>query len=300
MQDAVDIVDRIFVRRGPRRLEAAALINRDVDHDRTRLHQFQHVARHQLRRLGARNQHRPDHQIGVFELLADVVLGRHERLDIPGHHVRQIGKPPQRDVADRDVGARTGRRARRRRTDHARADDEDLGRLHARHAAQQDSLAAARLFEEVAPLLRGHAARDLRHGDQQRQRTVGALDGLIGTADRPAVDHRTGEGFAAGEVEEGENQLVPADEFVLGSHRFLDLDDHFRPGVDLLDRGKHLRPDGRVGIIGKSAVHTGRSLHINFVSPFDKLPGACGGKSNAILVVLDLFWNTDNHGSESF
>ena len=147
---------------------------------------------------------------------------------------------------------------------------------------------------------RGHAPRDLRHRDQQRQRTVGALDGLIGTADRPAVDHRTGEGFAAGEVEEGENQLVPADEFVLGSHRFLDLDDHFRPGVDLLDRGKHLRPDGRVGIIGKSAVHTGRSLHINFVSPFDKLPGACGGKSNAILVVLDLFWNTDNHGSGSF
>ena len=236
----------------------------------------------------------------MLQFLADVVFGRHQRLDVAGHHVGQIGQPLERNVADRHVGSRSGSGARRSRSDNARTDDEDLGGLHARHAAQQHALAAAGFFEEIASLLRGHAPRDLRHRDQQRQRTVGALDGLIGTADRPAVDHRTGEGFAAGEVEEGENQLVPADESVLGSHRFLDLDDHFRPGVDLLDRGKHLRPDGRVGIIGKSAVHTGRSLHINFVSPFDKLPGACGGKSNAILVVLDLFWNTDNHGSGSF
>ena len=60
-------------------------------------------------------------------------------------------------------------------------------------------------------------------------------------------------------------------------------------------RGEDLRPYRRIGLVGKTAVHTGRSLHINRVAPFDELLGACGGKGNAILVVLDLFGNTDNH-----
>ena len=164
----------------------------------------------------------------------------------------------------------------------------------------QDAFAAAGFFEEITPLLRRHAARYLRHRDQQRQRTVGAFDGLIGAADRPAVDHGPREGFAAGKMEIGEDQLVAADELVLGSDGLLDLDNHFGPGIDLFDRGEHLSPHTYIIIIGKTAVYTGRSLHINLVAPLHELLSARRGKSNAILIVLDLFWNTDNHGFGSF
>ena len=283
------------MRRGPRHLEAAALIDRYVDHDRTRLHQFQHVACHQLRRLGTRNQHRPDHQIGVFELLADVVLGRHERLDIPGHHVRQIGKPPQRDVADRDVGTRSGRRARRCRTDHARADDEDLGRLHARHATQQDSLAAARLFEEVTPLLCGHAARDLRHGDQQRQRTVAAFDRLVGAAHGARRDHRPRERLAAGEMEIGEKQLSRTNQPVLRCDRLLDLDNHLGRRVDLLDGRQQFRPHGLILLVRESAVDARSALDVDRMPPPNEFHGSGRRKRYAILVVLNFLWNSDDH-----
>ena len=101
-------------------------------------------------------------------------------------------------------------------------------------------------------------------------------------------------------MEIGEDQLVAADEFVLGGDRLLDLEDHFGPGIDLFDGGEHLGPHTYIIIIGKTAVHTGRSLHINLVSPLHELLSARRGKSNAILIVLDLFWNTDNHGFGSF
>ena len=276
-------------------LEAAALVDGHVHHHRAGLHIFQHVTRDEFRGLGARNQHRADHQIGVFQLLTDIVFGGHQRLDVLGHHVGQIGQALQRDVADRNVGARSGGRARSGRTDHPGADHENLGGFHPRDAAQQHAFAAAGFFEEITPFLRGHTACDLGHRDQQRQRAVGTFDGLVGAAYRPAVDHGAGKGFAAGEMEKREDQLVFADQLVLGGDGLLDLDDHFGTGIDIPDRGKDLRPYRRIGLVGKTAVHTGRSLHINRVAPFDELLGACGGKGNAILVVLDLFGNTDNH-----
>src|SRR3712207_7463189 len=46
--DAVDHVGRVGVRRRPRRLEAAALVDRHVDEDRAGLHVPEHLARHEL------------------------------------------------------------------------------------------------------------------------------------------------------------------------------------------------------------------------------------------------------------
>ena len=44
-------------------IEAAALVDRDVDQHRARLHRAEHLASQQLGRGGARDQHRADHQI---------------------------------------------------------------------------------------------------------------------------------------------------------------------------------------------------------------------------------------------
>ena len=67
------------------------------------------------------------------------------------------------------VGAHAERDRRRMRADDAAAQDHDLARRHARHAAEQDALAAVRLLEQQRPRLHGHATRHFRHRRQQRQ-----------------------------------------------------------------------------------------------------------------------------------
>ena len=186
--------------------------------------------------------------------------------------------------------------ARRRRAYDTAAYDQHAGRLYARHAAQQTAFAAAGFLQKVAAFLRRHPARYFGHGHQQRQRAVGPFDGLIGTAYGAAVDHRMGQGFAAGEVEVGKDQLVAAHEFVFGRNRFLDFHDHFRTSVHFLDRGEYFGAHRGIGIVRKSAVCTGRSLHIDFVAPPGQFPDAGRSQSNAVFVVLDLFGDTDNHG----
>ena len=58
VDDAVDDVRRVLVRRRMDRLDAAALIDRHVHDHRARLHGLQVLAADELRRLGAGNQHR--------------------------------------------------------------------------------------------------------------------------------------------------------------------------------------------------------------------------------------------------
>ncbi len=71
MDDAVDNVDRLGMRRRTRRLETSALIDRDIDEHGAGLHLFQHGARHELRRAGAGNEHRADHGIGGEDFRLD-------------------------------------------------------------------------------------------------------------------------------------------------------------------------------------------------------------------------------------
>src|SRR3546814_9347609 len=61
-----DLVGRIGGRRRVARLEASARVDRDVDEHRAGAHRLQHVAGHKLGRLGARDQHRADDQIGAI------------------------------------------------------------------------------------------------------------------------------------------------------------------------------------------------------------------------------------------
>ena len=55
---------------------------------------------------------------------------------------------------------------RRVRSNHTAAEDNDLGRRHARHPTEQDSAATILLFQVVCSDLSRHAACDLRHGNQ--------------------------------------------------------------------------------------------------------------------------------------
>ena len=65
MDDAVDLEGRIGMRRRPRGLEAAALVDRHVDQHGTALHVASMSRRDELRRAGAGDQHRADHHVGA-------------------------------------------------------------------------------------------------------------------------------------------------------------------------------------------------------------------------------------------
>ena len=129
---------------------------------------------------------------------------------------------------------------------------------------------------------------------------VGPLDRLVGAADGSAVDHGVRQRLAAGKVEIGEHELAPADELVLGSDRLLDLDDHLGRGIHILDRRENRGADRRIGRIREPAVLTGRSLHIDLVAPFGQLLRPGRREADAVLVVLDLLGNSDNHNAGSF
>src|SRR5262249_28512204 len=87
-----------------------------------------------------------------------------------------------------------------------------------------------------------HAAGDLAHRRQQRQRTAD-LQRLVGEALRLALQHRVGELAVGGEVEVREQQLPLLDQRVLLRQRLLDLDDHLRLAVDAGGAGLHARAD---------------------------------------------------------
>ena len=65
------------------------------------------------------------------------------------------------------------------------------------------------------------------------------------------------------------------------------------PGATI---GKNLFIDHGMGVvIGETTVYTSRVLHIHGMTSFHQLFGSGGSKSYPVLVVLDFFWNSNNH-----
>ena len=81
---------------------------------------------------------------------------------------------------------------------------------HARHAAEQDALAALLLFQAMGADLHRHAPGDLAHRRQQRQTAALVGDGLVGDRDRARAQQPLGQLAIGGEVQIGEQDLVLA------------------------------------------------------------------------------------------
>src|SRR5256885_665796 len=75
VDDPVHYVGRVVVRGGLAGLDAAALVHRHVHDHGAGFHQLQVVAPHQLRRLRAGEQHGADHDVGLAQLLEQIVAG---------------------------------------------------------------------------------------------------------------------------------------------------------------------------------------------------------------------------------
>ena len=103
MDDPVDLIGRIGVRRRMGRLEAAALIDRDIHQHRTPLHRLQHLPRDQLRRARAWDENGTDHGIGCENLLFDRLDRGETRADSTLEQLIEFTQPGERPVQDRDL-----------------------------------------------------------------------------------------------------------------------------------------------------------------------------------------------------
>src|SRR5699024_10429570 len=141
----VDGERRIVVRGGTAVLEAAALVDGDVDEDRTRLHVRDHLIGDELRRLLAGDEHGADDEVGTGQGLRDLVLVRHLRRDRTGEGLVDLPQARDVDVDALDVRSEAQSHAGGVRAGHTGADDDDIRAFDPGHAGQQDAAAAAGL-----------------------------------------------------------------------------------------------------------------------------------------------------------
>ena len=298
----VDLEGRVGVGGGVGVLEAAALVDRDVDQHRARLHPRDQVVADQLGCRGAGDQHRPDHHVGLQHLLLDRQLGRgqpvhpvvvapkrHPQLVQVGVQQRHVGTHPERDVGGvlpRDTGT----------------DDHHLGVGHPADPAQQHPTPALGLEQRVRTHLRRQTARHLRHRVEQRQPTRGQLHRLIGDRGDLAVDQLLGQRLVRGQVQVGEQHQPLTHPRVLLGDRLLDLEHHVHAtvGAPRLLRRVH-DPGARrdVLLIGDRGPDPGILLDHDLVAMGHQLVHPDLGDRHAILVVLDFLGNADQHGSDT-
>ena len=210
----------------------------------------------------------------------------------------EVAQPVEVDVEDRDVRAEARRHLRRVRADDPAAENDDLRGLDAGHAAEQDAHAADRPLEVLRAFLDRHAAGDLAHRDEERERAV-LVHRLVGDGDRAGLEHAVREGLAGREVEVGEYDLVLADHLDLDRLGLLDLDDHVGLAEDLLGRGDDRRARRAVVGVGEAASDAGALLDEHLVPVLAQGLGPHREKADPVFSFLDLFRNADNHQTTS-
>ena len=230
-------------------LDAAALVHRHIHDHGAGLHELQVVAPHQLRSLGAREQHGADHDVGLAELVEQIVTVGVQQIDVGGQHVGEVAQPIEREVEQRHVRAQARRHLGRVGADHPPAQDEHLGGEHPGHASQQDARPAVHLFQVLGTLLHRHASRHLTHRREQRQLSRGELHGLIGDRGDPRPEHRLREGLGRRKMEIGEHDLPFPHTRPLGLDRLLDLDHHFGLGPHVPGPRDQRRAGRPVGVV---------------------------------------------------
>ena len=173
----------VGVRGRPRRLEAAALVHRDVDQDGPRPHLLDQRVGDQARRPGADDQHGPDDDVGLQADLLDGVLGRGDGLERAAEVVVDLAQPVEVAVEHEDLRMHADGHGGGGEAGHAGPDDNDTGAAHTRHTRHQHAPAAAGPHEVVGSHQRRHAPGHLAHGGQQGQRVVLVAHGLVRDGD---------------------------------------------------------------------------------------------------------------------
>ena len=233
------------------------------------------------------------HEIG------DRGAGRIDRPQRRAELGRQALQRLMRAVDHGDGSAHADRDRRRMRARHAAAEDEHIGRRHARHAAEQHAAPALRLLQRMRPDLRREAPRDLRHRRQQRQAAIGAGHRLIGDAGR-ARGHEVARLLEIGrEMQVGEQDLPALQPLALFRQRLLDLHDHLGLREDIGPGRDDLGAGADIFLIRRPGADAGRSLDDHLMSVMDEFGDRGRGHADPEFVVLDFLGNADEHGPHS-
>ena len=279
----------------PRVLEAATLVDGDVDEHRSGFHLRHHVVGDQLRRLRAGDEHGADDEVGVVHLLLD----RHRRrgdlgdavVVAPEAHPQlvEVGVE-QRDVgphAEGDVGGVLAR--------HAGPDDDDLGVRDAADSSHEDPTSTLRLHHRVGAHLGREAAGDLGHRVEQWQQPRGQLHRLVRDGRDLPADELLGEGLVGREVQVGEEDETLAEAVVLLGDGLLDLHHHLRLTPHVVRGVEDLGALRDELLVGDRGAEARSLLDEHVVTTTDELVDTDGRDADPELVVLDLAGDTDLH-----
>ena len=97
------------------------------------------------------------------------------------------------------------------------------------------------------------------------------------------------------EMQVREQQLILAHPRIFRCDRLFDLDDHVAGFPNLVSRIEQLAAGFYILIVVKARAFTGRLLHKNFVTGVHQSVHTRRRQTDTILIVLDLFWQTNLH-----
>ena len=285
-------VDRVVVGGLADRLDAAALVDGDVDDDRPRPHRLDELFADHDRGPPTGDEHRADHEVGVGDAALDRPTVRRQRHDPAAVDLVDPAQSVEVLVDQDDLGLHAGRDPRGVPPDVARPQHDDLRRAHARRPAHQHAAAAVVPLQEVGALLRRQPPGDLAHRGQQRQGPGLQLHRLVGQRRGAGGDERLGDVGVGGEVEVGEQREVVAQERELLLLGLLDLDDHLlRPGIGRCR--DDLRAGRDVGGVADRGTLSGPGLDAHGDAVALQLADTVGRHRHAMLRRLDLLRHTD-------
>ena len=183
--------------------------------------------------------------------------------------------------------------------DDAAADDRDLGRQHARHAAEQDAEATIGLLQRGRPRLDRQASGDLRHRRQQRQAAALVGHRLIGDRGDAGGDEALGLFRIRRQMQIGVEKLAVTELRPFGGLRLLHLDDHVALFEDILGGGGDLGAGRGIGGIISADTDARLGLHPDLVAVGNIFAHRSRRQADAIFMILDFLRATDTHARSS-
>lgn len=293
VDDAIDDVGGVVVGGGFAGLDAAALIDGDIDDDAAGGHAADHVAVDEFGGFGAGDEHGTDDEVGFADGGGDVVGVGVDGVEGASEDVVEVVEAGQVDVHDADASAHADGDFCGVGADDAAAQDDDATARDAGDAAEQDAFAAEAFFEAASADLGGEPPGDFAHGAKQRQGFIGELDGLVGDGGDALFEEDGQQLRHSGQVKVCVNGLVVLDAGVLVGQGFFDLDDHLGRGPHVVGGGEELCACVEEVVVGDVAAQASALLDKDGVASLYELAHASRHKADTKLLALNLFRDTD-------
>ena len=291
----------VRVRRRPGGLEAAPLVHRDVHQHRSGPHLLDQCVRHQMRGPCSHHQDGPDHDVGLEAHLFDGVLGRRHRLERPAEVVVDLAQAIKVAVEDVHVGMHPDGHGGGGEPGHPGPQNDHAGALHPGHAADEHAPTTTGSHEVMGAHERGHAPGDLAHGGEQGQRVVLRAHRLVGDRHVARSDQGVGALARGGQVEVGEQGLVPAqaEPVILLGDGLLYLADQVGGAPHLVGLLDDLCPRPDEGRVAQGRAVASPLLDQHRVPGGRQLAHTRRGQGDPVLVGLHFGGHSDDHGYSS-